>query len=252
MKLLLIFPSENNYRIFLIFLLEYILMRNFGLICFFLCLSFFSSAQDQPYRGSIPEELLRPKRGEEPRFPIDTVIGELGQGEAPLAAYSYAKTVASGLISASKDHPGLAGINTALREEYLSVIEEISPRSYRLGGGREEADGAVSFMIRLIGKDSGITGELFVRYVTRQIVTENKAAAAPAAEIKEAENIETAENIEASENTEEKKEEETVKEIKTVGSWRFDDLILEEAKSREEEERESLQRFDFSPYERFF
>jgi len=232
-------------------------MRYFGLICFFLCLPFLSSAQDQSYRGSIPEELLRPKRGEEPRFPVDTVIGELGQGEAPLAAYSYAKTVAAGLISASKDHPGLAGINAALREEYLSAVEEIYPRSYRLGGGREEADGAVSFMIRLIGKDAGITGELFVRYVIRQIVTENKAPAAAAeikeAETKEAENTEASENKEASEIKEENKEEEAiVKEVKTVGSWRFDDLILEEAKSREEEERESLQRFDFSPYERFF
>jgi len=240
----------------LIFLLEYILMRNFAAFCLFLCLSVLSSAQDQPYRGSIPEELLRPKRGEEPRFPVDTVIGEMGQGEAPLAAYSYAKTVAAGLISASKDHPGLAGINTALREEYLSVIEEIYPRSYRLGGGREEADGAVSFMIRLIGKDSGITGELFVRYVTRQIVTENKAPASAAeikeVETKEAENTEASENLEASEIKEEEKEEEIIKEIKTVGSWRFDDLILEEAKSREDEDRESLQRFDFSPYERFF
>jgi len=222
----------------------------------------FSQANELLQRGSIPEELLRPKRGEEPRFPVDTVIGELGQGDAPLAAYSFAKTIAAGLISGNKEHSGLAGISAVLRDEYFSVLEEIYPRSYRLGGGREEADGAVSFMIRLIGKDSGITGELFVRYVTRQIVTENKAPASAAeikeaetkeAETKEAENTEASENKEAAEIKEEEKEEEIkVKEIKTVGSWRFDDLILEEAKSHEEEERESLQRFDFSPYERFF
>jgi len=216
-------------------------MRNFALFCFFVCLCVLSSAQDQPYRGSIPEELLRPKRGEEARFPVDTVIGELGQGEAPSPAYSLAKTIAAGLISANKEHPGLAGINAALKEEYFSVLEEVYPRSYRLGGGREEADGSVSFMIRLIGKDSGVTGELFVRYVTRQVVVESK----------EAENKEAV-NKEIENNEEEKEEEITVKEVKTVGSWRFDDLILEEAKSREEEERESLQRFDFSPYERFF
>jgi hypothetical protein len=232
-------------------------MRNFALICFFLCLPVLASAQDQPYRGSIPEELLRPKRGEEARFPVDTVIGELGQGEAPLAAYSFAKSIAAGLISANKEHPGLAGINAALRAEYLSSLEEIYPRSYRLGGGREEADGAVSFMIRLIGKDSGITGELFVRYVTRQVPVENKEAENKEAEKKDVEKIEV-ENIEAekteAENNEEEKEEVAVKviETKTVGSWKFEDLILEEAKSREEEERESIQRFDFSPYERFF
>jgi hypothetical protein len=235
-------------------------MRNFALFCFFVCLSILSSAQDQPYRGSIPEELLRPKRGEEARFPVDTVIGELGQGEAPSAAYSFAKTIAAGLISANKEHPGLAGISAALKEEYFSVLEEVYPKSYRLGGGREEADGAVSFMIRLIGKDSGVTGELFVRYVTRQVVVENKAAEIKVTENTEAENIEAVNketmNNESvnneTENNEEEKEEVKVIETKTVGSWRFDDLILEEAKSREDEERESLQRFDFSPYERFF
>jgi hypothetical protein len=125
------------------------------------------------------------------------------------------------------DHPGLAGINAALREDYLTVLEGIGPRSYRLGGGREEPDGAVSFMIRLIGRESGITGELFVRYVTRQIRIEN-------------------------ENESEDEEAEVEVEVRTVGSWRFEDLILEEARGREEEQRESLQRFDFSPYERFF
>jgi hypothetical protein len=193
-------------------------MRIFCLVLVFLSLAVFLPAQDQIYRGSIPEELLRPKRGEAARFPIDTVIGELGQGTASPAAYSYAKTIAAGLLSANADNSGLAGINAELRKDYITVLEEIYPKSYRLGGGREEADGAVSFMIRFIGKDSAITGELFVRYVTRQIKSENE-------------------------------EEE---EVKTVGSWKFEDLILEEAKSREEEDHESLQRFDFSPYERFF
>jgi len=192
-------------------------MRNFYFVCFFLCLAVFSHAQDIFYRGSIPEELLRPKRGEAVHYPVDTVIGELGQGKASDAAYSFAKSIASGLISANMEHPGLAGINTVLRENYLNVLKEIGPRSYRIGGGREEPDGAVSFMIRLLGKENGITGELFIRYVTRQIQQDN-------------ENVET----------------------KTVGGWRFEDLVLEEAKSREEEQRDSLQRFDFSPYERFF
>jgi hypothetical protein len=169
------------------------------------------------YRGSIPEELIRPKRGEVQRFPIDTVIGELGQGGVSGAAYSYAKSIAAGLISGNMDNPGLAGINAVMRENYLTVLQEIVPRSYRLGGGREEPDGAVSFMIRLLGRESGITGEMFIRYVTRQIQPDNE-------------------------------EEET----RTVGNWRFEDLILEESRSREEEQRDSLQRFDFSPYERFY
>ncbi|MDR0302087.1 MAG: hypothetical protein LBI04_07240 [Treponema sp.] len=192
-------------------------MRIFGFVSLFLCLAVFSPAQEL-YRGSIPEELLRPRRGEVPRFPVDMVIGELGQGKASDTAYSFAKSIAAGLISSNTEHPGLATINADLREDYLTVLDEVGPKSYRLGGGREEADGAVSFMIRLIGRENGITGELFIRYVTRQIQQDNEEEG----------------------------------ETKTEGSWRFDDLILEEARGLEEEQRESLQRFDFSPYERFF
>jgi len=192
-------------------------MRIFNFVYFFLCLAVISTAQEQIYRGSIPEELLRPKSGEAAHYPIDTVIGELGKGSAPDAAYSLARSIASGFVSANMEHPGLAGINSVLREDYLTVLGEISPRSYRLGGGREEPDGAVSFVVRFLGRESGITGELFIRYVTRQVQQDDENA-----------------------------------ETKTTGSWKFEDLILEEAKSREEEQHESLQRFDFSPYERFF
>jgi len=192
-------------------------MRIFCFVCVLLCFSVFAGAQEQPYRGSIPEELLRPKRGEAPHFPKDTVIGELGQGTASSAAYSFAKSIAAGLISGNMGHSGLTGINAVLREDYLTELQEIYPRSFRIGGGREEADGAVSFMVRIIGRESGITGELFIRYVTRQIKPENEED-----------------------------------EIKTIGNWVFEDLILEQARSREEENREYLQRFDFSPYERFF
>jgi len=190
-------------------------MRIFSFVYFFLCLAVFSQAQDLLYRGSIPEELLRPKQGEAPHFPVDMVIGELGQGKASDAAYSFAKSIASGLISANMEHPGLAGINAALRENFLTVLEEISPRSYRLGGGREEADGAISFLIRFIGKDQGITGELYIRYLTKQ--TEGADG-----------------------------------EIKTTGRWIFEELLLEEARDREVEQKESIYRADFYPYERFY
>jgi len=192
-------------------------MRILSFVYLFLCFAVISTAQDQLYRGSIPEELLRPKRGEAAHYPVDTVIGELGQGSAPDAAYTFARSIAAGLVSANMEHPGLAGINTVLREDYLTVLEEIGSRSYRLGGGREEPDGAVSFVVRFLGKENGITGELFIRDVTKQVQQDNENA-----------------------------------ETKTAGSWRFEDLILEEAKSREEEQHDSLQRFDFSPYERFF
>jgi hypothetical protein len=168
----------------------------------------------QEYSGLIPEELLRPGRGEAPRYPIDTVIGELGQGKASATAYAYANTVLSALFTGRIDHPAFSSLGASVQTSYMSALDAIGPRSYRVGGGREEPDGAVSFMVRFIGREYGITGELFIRYVTRQ--------------------------IEVGEGSE------------TIGSWVFEELILEEAKDLESERQEAVNRYDFSPYERFF
>jgi len=186
-------------------------MRKFGLICLFLIIPVFTFSQSG---GFIPEELLRPGRGEAPRYPIDTVIGELGQGKASASAYAYANIIISALFTGRIDHPAFSSLSSSLQTSYMSALDAIGPRSFRIGGGREEADGAVSFMIRFIGREYGITGELFIRYVTREI-----------------------QNGEESE---------------TVGNWVFEELIMEEAKDLESEQQESVNRYDFSPYERFF
>jgi len=170
---------------------------------------------DRVSRGSIPEELLRPRQVEAPRYPIDTVIGELGRGTASDSAFSFANYISSALLSGNKGNPALASVNSTVRENLLSALEIIAPLSFRIGGGREEADGAISFLVRFIGKDRGITGELYIRYVTRQ-------------------------------------SQEPDGEVKTTGNWVFEELLLEEAKNREVEQRESIYRHDFYPYERFF
>jgi hypothetical protein len=193
-------------------------MRLFIHICFFFIFSV-SIAQGQD-RGSIPEELLRPRWSASPRYPADIVIGDLGQGSASYAAYSYANSIASALLSRQRGHPSLASVNPDLLNNYFYKLGGIAPVSFRLGGGREEADGAISFLIRYIGKDYGITGELYIRYRTRQIQGEDG-------------------------------------EITQTGNWVFDDLLFEEAKSREEEMQEALRRaekhrLNYLPYERFF
>jgi len=166
-------------------------------------------------RGSIPEELLRPKRGESARYPIDTVIGEIGRGKASEPAFNFANNIGSALLEGDKENSALASIEKVERENLLNALEVIVPVSFRIGGGREEADGAVSFLVRFIGKDKGITGELYIRYKTRQ-----------------------------SQGTD--------GEVKTTGYWVFEELLLEEAKDREVEQKESIYRHDFYPYERFY
>ncbi|GHV93685.1 hypothetical protein AGMMS50293_00050 [Spirochaetia bacterium] len=165
-------------------------------------------------RGSIPEELMRPRHGEAPRYPVDTVIGNLGRGEASDEAFSFARAVAVALTAGTMNASSLASMNTVMLESYLSALSAISPRSYRIGSGREEPDGSVSFLVRFIGREQGITGELFIR---PGIVTEAAAA-----------------------------------ETEPGSAWVFDELILEEARSRENENEETKHRIDFSPYERFF
>ena len=139
-------------------------MRIFA--CFFLLLPAFAFSQESvPYRGSIPEELLRPAKGEAAHYPVDIVIGELGRGRASAAAFSYANIIMAAFISDNIEHPALAVINSVIRESYLNLISVIKPVSFRIGGGRVEPDGAVSFLVRFIGREQGITGELYIRYI---------------------------------------------------------------------------------------
>jgi hypothetical protein len=121
--------------------------------------------------------------------------------------------VAAALIAGNSGAASLGAMNQAALEQHLAALGAISPRTYRLGSGREEADGAVSFLVRFVGRNQGISGELYIRLVERPA----SETGAPAGRV-----------------------------------WTFEDLILDEARSRESEDNENKHRFDFSPYERFF
>jgi len=193
-------------------------MRRICRFCFLLFISAFAVAQEPVVsisRGSIPEALLRPARGEAPHYPIDTVIGPLGQGEASASAYFFANSVAAGLLSGKMEHQALSGVNSISRESYLSELKVIVPQKFRIGGGREEPDGAISFLVRFIGREKSITGELYIRYLTRQIQGEAEEAA-------------------------------------TGGSWVLEELLLEEAMDHDAEQKESQYQINLFPYERFY
>jgi len=143
------------------------------------------------------------------------VIGDLGRGGASVSAYNFASSILDGFMSNLPGHPALSSIEEGLRDSHLASINIVDPFSSRIGGGRVEADGTVSFLIRFIGSELGITGELYVRYVTRQ--------------------IQGAEG-----------------QMITTGSWTFDEMLLEEPQDRELEAKEAMNRNDFYPYERFF
>jgi hypothetical protein len=210
----------------------------FALLFIILSGSVFSQSQGADellQRGSIPEELLRPRREEAPRYPVDTVIGPIGQGKASVEAYGLARRIASALLAGNINAPVLSSVNKVFLEGCMSALNVISPLFFRLGSGREEPDGSVSFLVRFAGREQGITGELFIR--SRERVVNSPPPAARNEENPAAEELSQAQpaNVPVTEKI-----------------WYFEDLILESPRSRSEETFENRQRYDFSPYERFF
>jgi hypothetical protein len=106
---------------------------------------------------TLPAELRRPQYGEAPRFPEDYWIGELGRGEAGEEAYRFAR----------QSVDAIAGRNSGQMPEHIkSSLESLTGleiRNVRIGGGRIEADGSVSFLVRFLGREEAVTGEIFLR-----------------------------------------------------------------------------------------
>jgi hypothetical protein len=57
-------------------------------------------------------------------------------------------------------------------EELIRILEDVEPRSFRLGGGRDEGDTVVSFLVRFMGKKSS-AGELYIRLVDENWVLDD-------------------------------------------------------------------------------
>ncbi|MDR0623044.1 MAG: hypothetical protein LBG10_01270 [Treponema sp.] len=213
------------------------------------------SEEKEMSRGAIPETLLRPQRGEAPRYPLDTAIGALGRGEAPEEAYLFAREVAAALIAGNPNAPSLQAMNSVSLEAFMAVLNTISPRAYRLGSGREEPDGAVSFLVRFLGRERGMAGELYIRSSeNRQVTAVPLPETAGQTEEGESAGVSGTESAETAGDSEDAGQEETAGSAATGFSpepavWQFEDLILEEAREREVEDEH---RFDFPPYERFF
>jgi hypothetical protein len=170
----------------------------------------------------VPELLRRPQRGEAPRYPLDMIIGELGRGSAPEEAWLYARQFLDALIRGSKNAAVLSGLDKDMLNRLFTEIETLKAEKFRLGGGRIEADGTVSFVVRFLSRDKSMMGELY-------LVSPDEISPRPSL---------TAESIQT----------ETV-ETRQI-RWRVDNLALEEARELLME-REAY-RFDFSPYERFY
>jgi len=141
--------------------------RKFGKTAMFLLGLFLIShnllSQNAINTEAVPELLLRPERGEAPRYPKDLVIGDLGPGEASEGAYLYARSILTAMAAGRRDASVLVNSDFSFAESIFDNIRSIRPKDSRLGGGRNEPDGCVSFLFRIIGQQESITGELFIR-----------------------------------------------------------------------------------------
>ena len=117
------------------------------------------------WEANVPVELRRPAIGEAPRFPADMVIGELGQGSAANDVYQVAQRTMNSLLSSERRQDTLSVLGNSYSEQITGILEEVEPRLYRIGGGREETDGSVSFLIRFIGRDKRSAGEVYFRLI---------------------------------------------------------------------------------------
>ncbi|MDR2576033.1 MAG: hypothetical protein LBC52_06275 [Treponema sp.] len=220
--------------------MEYRIRNTVFVLLFILSISTaFPQTDELLQRGSIPQELLRPRREEAPRYPVDTVIGPIGQGKAPAEAYGFARRVAAALLAGNMNAPVLSSVNKVFLEGFMSALNAVNPRYFRLGSGREEPDGSVSFLVRFAGREQGITGELFLRFEERMTNPPPPPVNSPVTEDEDGTAAETEQAPPAHVPIIEKR-------------WIFENLILESPRSREEEIIENRQRYDFSPYERFF
>ncbi|MDR2659563.1 MAG: hypothetical protein LBC27_06190 [Spirochaetaceae bacterium] len=144
-------------------------MKTSGIIIIFallLCVTFTQSSfsQEAPsFSGVIPEILMRPSREQAPVYPVDAVIGQLGEGDVSAAANIYARGVLRDLMRQNDSAESLQNLRPDLLSEAKTKIAQTTPRKARLGGGREETDGSVSFLFRFIGNEKELSGELYIR-----------------------------------------------------------------------------------------
>jgi hypothetical protein len=122
-----------------------------------------SMQEEKIWNSTVPEVIHRPQRGEAVRYPQDVVIGVLGRGEAPEEAYTLAQRLLAALTADNKTAPVISSLDKILSESLFTRIKPINPRKFRIGGGREEADGGVSFLVRFIGREKWISGELYLK-----------------------------------------------------------------------------------------
>jgi hypothetical protein len=135
-----------------------------ALLCLLLLAAPLAGAQEDSPAQSIPGVLWQPGRGESPRYPRDLVIGSLARGNVGEGARQAAAQALSALTAGNRNAAIFSSLAAADRNGLFAAVAGVEPRRYRVGEGRAEADGSYSFLVRFIGREQGIAGELYLRF----------------------------------------------------------------------------------------
>ncbi|MDR2485113.1 MAG: hypothetical protein LBD55_06940 [Treponema sp.] len=137
-------------------------------LCLYSAIVIPAAEYDPLNNETVPDIIQRPQRGEAPRYPQDTIIGTLGQGEASETAYNVARNILNAILSKNREAAILSDLGEASLKDLFETLEAVNPQKFRLGGGREEPDGSTSFLVRFVGRERWITGELYLRFDENQ------------------------------------------------------------------------------------
>jgi hypothetical protein len=216
----------------------------------------------------LPRELTRPRHGEDPRFPRDFVIGEMGRGDASEESYRIARRIVAGVVE-GRAAPEDILFPPLKRSRVTETLSALGVRTWRIGGGRVENGGGVSFLVRFLGRERSVTGEIYLR-------RESPPPPPPPAEDKSADNsgengaardpagASAPEEEAAGENggSAAQGEEPAAQETEPAPAppaaagaeslrWQVDDILLEPSRSLAEGQY-GPSGADMTPYERFF
>lgn len=115
---------------------------------------------DRPVKRVSSTDPFLPTGSEAIRLPQDFVIGKIGDEGVEPNAYRFAVDF---LSSVAKSAEVTRFYTDQSRQEAKSIaplLAPILPASVRVGGGTAEGESGVSFLVRFVGKERSVSGEL--------------------------------------------------------------------------------------------
>jgi hypothetical protein len=118
------------------------------------------ATDDRPVKRASSTDPFLPTGSEAVRLPQDFVIGKIGDEGVGANAYHFAFDFLSSLARSEEVKRFYTDRGRQEAESIAPILAPLLPASVRVGSGSAEGEGGVSFLIRFVGKERSVTGEL--------------------------------------------------------------------------------------------